>query len=200
MCPPPSRLPLLPYRLSFSCSQTVEWHLTRTQIGIHMRSGLASDIHKQSKLPSSSSLSFSLPLSLSPHYSLSPLPHSLSTSFPVKWQFCLCNSASTLNRFTWDLHKLSASFEAEAAFGVRASSQGCFGSLMVYTLVPPPPSLHLACPAGCLPQMNLNLLCNKNCCRFSTVNVSIRQGVVLLLKSALWLPLPSPFPHALSIS
>lgn len=44
----------------FSCSQTVEWHLTRTQIGIHMRSGLASDIHKQSKLPSSSSLSFSL--------------------------------------------------------------------------------------------------------------------------------------------
>lgn len=51
---------------------------------------------------------------------------------------------------------------------------------MVYTLVPP-----LACPAGChclpcLPQMNLNLLCNKNCCRFSTVNVSIRQGVALL--------------------
>lgn len=105
----------------FSCSQTVEWHLTRTQIGIHMRSGLASDIHKQSKLPSSSSLFF--PFSLSPHYSLSPLPHSLSTSFPVKWQFCLCNSASTLNRFTWDLHKLSASFEAEAAFGVRATAK-----------------------------------------------------------------------------
>lgn len=65
-------------------------------------------------------------------------------------------------------------------------------------------STHSPCPSGHShpPQMNLNLLCNKNCCRFSQVNVSIRQGVtagsVFLLSPTLQICPTQVCPHSLS--